>query len=167
MEVFFRKPGRYPQSFPNGWFVILESSELGPGEVKEVDALGLVLAVFRGESGEVFATEAYCPHLGANLCSGGIVKKDCIVCPFHKWTFSGETGECISVPYSSATNPKNSRLKTFPVREQNQFIYLWFHTEGEDPSWCPEVVEEVDNGSWTYHGRSEYYVNVHIQVSTF
>ena len=44
------------------------------GAVVPVDALGLNLAVFRGESGKVFVTSAYCPHLGANVAIGGRVR---------------------------------------------------------------------------------------------
>merc|ERR1719483_330185 len=55
--------GNMPPPFPNGWFVLIESRQLKPGQVKSVEALGLNLAVFRGESGEVFITDAYCPHL--------------------------------------------------------------------------------------------------------
>ena len=87
-----RKLGNTPPPFPNGWlvskyflrriifsfyppvtrFVLLESREVGRGEVRQVEALGLNLAVFRGsESGAVFVTDAYCPHLGANIAVGG------------------------------------------------------------------------------------------------
>ena len=36
-----KKVGRAPPPFPNGWFVLLESRDLSPGQVKQVDALGL------------------------------------------------------------------------------------------------------------------------------
>ena len=53
-------------------FVLLESRDLARGEVKQVEALGQNLAVFRGtDTGAVFVTEAYCPHLGANIAVGG------------------------------------------------------------------------------------------------
>ena len=52
-------------------FTLLESRDLGPGQVRQVDALGLNLAVYRGTSGKVFVTDAYCPHLGANIAAGG------------------------------------------------------------------------------------------------
>lgn len=52
--------------------MLLESREVARGEVRQVEALGLNLAVFRGsESGAVFVTDAYCPHLGANIAVGG------------------------------------------------------------------------------------------------
>ena len=55
-----------------GRFVLLESRDLARGQVLAVDALGLNLAVYRGsDSGSVFVTDAYCPHLGANIAVGG------------------------------------------------------------------------------------------------
>jgi phenylpropionate dioxygenase-like ring-hydroxylating dioxygenase large terminal subunit len=38
--------------------------------VKQVHILGRDLAVFRTETGKVGCTDAYCPHLGANLAAG-------------------------------------------------------------------------------------------------
>lgn len=46
--------------------------------------------------------DAYCPHLGANLGVGGIVKGDCIECPFHQWSFRASDGECTNIPYSTS-----------------------------------------------------------------
>jgi cholesterol 7-dehydrogenase len=40
--------------------------------------------------------------MGANLGVGGMVKGNCIECPFHAWRFSGETGECVDIPYSES-----------------------------------------------------------------
>ncbi len=60
---------------------------------------GLNLAVFRGEDGQAYALDAYCPHMGANLGAGGRVVGNCVECPFHGWQFRGDTGKCTSVPY--------------------------------------------------------------------
>ena len=35
-----RKIGNLPPVYPNGWFMLLESDDLAPGEVKHVAALG-------------------------------------------------------------------------------------------------------------------------------
>lgn len=64
--------------------------------------LGLNLVVWRGESGKSYVADAYCPHLGAHLGVGGVVKGDCIECPFHKWVFQGGSGDCVHVPYSDS-----------------------------------------------------------------
>jgi len=159
-----RQTGKIPGPFPNGWYVLLESHDLGAGEVRQVDALGLNFAVFRGvESGAVFVTGAYCPHLGANLCAGGRVEKDCITCPFHGWSFSGKSGHCESVPYSKASIPKNAALKKFICQEQNGLIYVWHNKQGKEPYWWPTAHEGINSKQWTYQGRNEYYVNCHIQ----
>ena len=136
--------------------------ELDCGQVKHIQALGLNLAVFRGESGEVFVTDAYCPHLGANIAVGGRVRGDCIKCPFHDWKFSGNTGNCVEVPYSKSI-PKQARLKTYVCLERNNLVFLWHHADEEEPSWFPPLLESIENGSWVYQGRSEYHVNCHIQ----
>ena len=58
------------------------------------------MAVFRSQSGEVHVVDAYCPHLGANMAAGGIVKGDCLECPFHGWLFNGDDGSCAHIPYA-------------------------------------------------------------------
>jgi len=42
-----RKVGKLPPVYPNGWFVLLESSQIKKGQVKHVSALGENFAVFR------------------------------------------------------------------------------------------------------------------------
>ena len=68
--------------------------------------VGLHLAVFRGETGQSFVTDAYCPHMGANLGVGGIVKGNCLECPFHGWTFRGDDGKCVKIPYAEDKHSK-------------------------------------------------------------
>ena len=146
--------------------MLLESGDLGEGQVKQVDALGLNLAVYRGsDSGSVFITDAYCPHLGANIAVGGRVRGDCIQCPFHNWRFSGESGRCVSVPYSSSSIPDQARLRTWPGLERNGVIMVWYHADSEPPSWYPPVIDQIEEGDWVYQGRNEFFVNCHIQVT--
>lgn len=42
-----RKVGKLPPVYPNGWFALLESSQIKKGQVKHVSALGENFAVFR------------------------------------------------------------------------------------------------------------------------
>lgn len=88
--------GRTIPNYPNGWFRILGSAELNKNEVKYVNLHGENMAVFRGADGIVYALDAYCAHLGANLGVNGTVVNDrCIQCPFHAWVFDGKTGNCV------------------------------------------------------------------------
>src|SRR5687767_3042835 len=118
----------YPPPFPNGWFNLCSSSEIKKGQVKEVNALGKRLAVFRGQDGKVGVVNAVCPHLGANLADG-CVKEDFLVCPFHGWQFD-QTGKCVHIPYSErAHNNPNTTAESWHVMENWGLILAWYHSE--------------------------------------
>lgn len=153
---------KIPPPYPNGWFAIHESADLRKGHSKNVDCLGENFAIFRDTDGIVHVINAYCPHIGANLGIGGIVKGNCIECPFHQWQFRGSDGVCTSIPYTSGAIPKSARVKTWKSCELGGSIFVWHHAENAEP-WNIPVVREVEDGSWVYHGRNEYFVKCHIQ----
>ncbi|XP_072762507.1 cholesterol 7-desaturase nvd [Anoplolepis gracilipes] len=157
-----RKLGKLPPVFPNGWFALLESSQIKKGQVKHVSALGENFAVFRTEKGVVNILDAYCPHLGANMAEGGRVKGDCLECPFHSWTFRGEDGRCDNIPYSEKV-PVIARAKVWKCHEVNNIIFVWYHAESAEPDWQPQPNAYISNGKWRYQGRNEFIINCHIQ----
>lgn len=156
-----RKKGKIPPPFPNGWYRLLDSRDLAPGDVKNVDCLGQHFAVYRGTSGAVSVLDAYCPHLGANLAMGGKVKGDCLECPFHGWTFNG-TGKCVSIPYAEKV-PEGAKTKAWPCLEINAQVLVWFDAEDREPLWWPPVIEGVQSGAWSCRGFSSHMINAHIQ----
>ena len=158
-----RKVGDLPPVFPNGWFRVLDSRQLKIGHVECVSMLGEHFAVFRGEDGVAYIVDAYCPHLGANLGVGGQVIGNRIQCPFHGWEFRGEDGKCVKIPYAEKT-PDIAKTKSWPCLERNGTIMVWFHAENAEPTWLPEEIEEISNGSWTFRGRSEHSINAHVEV---
>ncbi len=54
--------------------------------------VGLDVAVFKNDSGEVFALLDRCPHKGGPL-SQGIVFGTSVACPLHNWTIGLCTGQ--------------------------------------------------------------------------
>jgi cholesterol 7-dehydrogenase len=159
-----REVGDAPPSYPNGWFCVLESRDLAVKEAKSVNCLGKQLAVFRAEDGRAHVIDAYCPHNGANLAAGGIVKGSCLECPFHGWQFRGDDGKCTYVPYCERKHiPDTARVTSYNVIERNGFIFMWHHVDDIDPTWEPEEIEPITRGEWTYRGRTEHYVNSHIE----
>ncbi|XP_023242861.1 cholesterol 7-desaturase-like [Centruroides sculpturatus] len=151
-----------PPVYPNGWIPLIESRDILIGQCKPVNALGQDFVIFRGKTGKSFILDAYCPHLGAHLGVEGKVYDDCIECPFHGWRFSGQDGLCVKISYCDKV-PDVARVKSWETIEQNGFIYVWYHAEGENPTWKPPVIPEIEQGSWTYKGRSEHIVSCHIQ----
>ncbi len=67
----------------------VEQIPLGEGRVFEVE--GMPMAVFRTRQGEVFATQATCPHREGPLCDGIIGGRQ-VVCPLHAYKFDLATG---------------------------------------------------------------------------
>ena len=89
----YKNSGKVPPPYPNGWFYVAMSNKLEKGDVVQVSALGGEYALYRGDDGVPRMVSAFCPHLGANLAVGGIVKDNCIACPFHGWKFDGDNGK--------------------------------------------------------------------------
>ena len=130
--------------YARGWFVVAFSSELGPGDVQPLEYFGTRLVMWRTEAGDVHVTDAYCPHLGADLAVGGTVVDGAIRCPFHHWRFDG-TGRCVDVPYATRIPPK-AAIRPWPVRERNGLLFVW-HARGDDtePEWeIPEIPQIAD-----------------------
>ncbi|XP_072344230.1 cholesterol 7-desaturase nvd isoform X1 [Scyliorhinus torazame] len=157
-----RKKGELPPVYPNGWYRVLDSQQLQPGQVKNITIFGEQVAVYRGQDGQAYIVDAYCPHLGANLAVGGQVMGNCIECPFHGWQFRGEDGKCVKIPYAEKV-PEFAKIKTWPTCELNCAVFVWFHCDDIDPSWSIPEQEEIQSGEWVYRGRTEHFVNCHIQ----
>ena len=158
-----RKIGDIPPVYPNGWFEIICSDELRVGDVKAVSMIGLHFAVFRGENGKACVMDAFCPHLGANLGVGGRVKGNCIECPFHGWTYDGETGKCVRIPYTSKI-PSMAKTKVWPSVELNGLVFVWFDAEDRDPYFFLEEHPDISSGKCTFKCRSTQYINCHTEV---
>ena len=159
-----RKVGDIPPPYPNGWYEVMMSDALPRGESRAVSMLGRHFAVFRGESGSISVMDAYCPHLGANLGVGGTVHGDCIECPFHGWRFSGDTGECVGIGYSTAKLPKNAKVKVWTCVEAHGVILVWYDAEEREPLYDVPQFSEIKSGKWVFKGRSIHFVNCHAEV---
>jgi len=66
----------------SGWYQIAYSRDLTK-TLTEVSVGGTKIALLRRDDGTLTAISAHCPHRGANLCRGGQLKGDRIICPFH------------------------------------------------------------------------------------
>lgn len=82
----------------------LASIPIGEGRTFILD--GHLVAVFRTRNGEVFATQAECPHRGGPLADG-ILGAGQVICPLHARTFDLATGE--------ARGHDCDALRTYPV----------------------------------------------------
>ncbi|MEP7341750.1 MAG: Rieske 2Fe-2S domain-containing protein [Acidobacteriota bacterium] len=65
-----------------------------PGEGREFDVNGALVAVFRARDGKVYAVQAKCPHRAGHLADG-IIGAGKVVCPMHSFKFEMATGAAL------------------------------------------------------------------------
>lgn len=149
---------------PNGWFAVAFSRELHEGDVRPIHCCGEDLVLFRTRSGQAKVLDAFCPHLGAHLGHGGRVMGEAIRCPFHAWQFDGTSGECTHIPYCERV-PATAKVRSWEVQEKNGFVWIWYHSEGEAPTWnFPHFpVFEGADAEWSEPRTFEAVLDAHIQ----
>lgn len=127
------------------------------GQVIPLVYFGRDLVAWRDESEQIHVMEAYCPHLGAHLGYGGTVCGELIQCPFHGWRYDA-AGECAEVAYAARPN-RRATIETFPSRERNGQVLVWYGAQGRGPSWeIPEVPELYDADYTGYLRRARWKV---------
>ena len=138
-----------PWMRPRGWFQVGWSGEIGSGGVRTVRCFGREVVLYRDADGDTLhALDSRCQHLGAHLGVGGKVAGDCIVCPFHGWSW-GPDGRNTAIPYAEKPN-RSRRLEAWGLCERNGIVYLWHDAEGGAPQWeMPDVFESLDDGDPT------------------
>lgn len=82
---------------------------------------GRQIAVFNfTRRGEWYATDNECPHRQQMALSRGMIgsqgDEPKVACPFHKKTFSLQTGACL--------NDEGYEINTFPVRVVDGIVYI-------------------------------------------
>ena len=80
--------------------------QIPPGEGRRISVGHIPVAVFRTRSGEVYATQALCPHRAGPLADG-IIGGGELHCPLHSYKFDLKTGEPIGNECKA--------LKTYPL----------------------------------------------------
>ena len=133
---------------PRGWFQLGWSPEIGAGEVRTFRCFGEELVLYRTTDGSLHVLDAFCQHLGAHLGHGGTIADDCIVCPFHGWSW-GPDGANRGIPDSDQLN-RSRRLKTWATCERNGVVFVWHDADDGEPQWePPDLFEAVDDGDPT------------------
>jgi phenylpropionate dioxygenase-like ring-hydroxylating dioxygenase large terminal subunit len=126
------------------WYVVLQSRELKKHKPVGVTRMGEKMVFWRDSQGKPVCQADLCPHRGAALSIGCVIG-DSIQCPFHGFEYDS-SGKCTLVPANgkAASIPKALQVVTYPCRESNGYVYIWW---GEPRESYPELpwFEELDN----------------------
>jgi nitrite reductase (NADH) small subunit len=85
-------------------------SAVPPGEGRTFQVGNDRIAVFHTRGGQVFATQARCPHRGGPLADG-LLGGNVLICPLHGRKFDLRTGEALASADADACG-----LKTYGAR---------------------------------------------------
>jgi phenylpropionate dioxygenase-like ring-hydroxylating dioxygenase large terminal subunit len=108
---------------PGNWFPVISTRELGAKPLAKT-RFGQKLVFWRDANGKAVCMPDRCPHRGAEL-SLGRVKGDVIACPFHGFEYDA-SGRCTRIPpEGDRPIPTDFGLKTFPVCESDEYVWLW------------------------------------------
>ena len=99
-----------------GWLEVCAAADLGLADVIRFDHGRKTFALYRDESGSLYATDGMCTHGNTHLADG-LVKGGIIECPKHNGRFNLADG-------SPARPPVCRALATYPVVEKNGRLYL-------------------------------------------
>ncbi len=138
--------------FINGWQVVCMESEVPAKEVVSKNIMGRDIVIWKNSNNEVTVQSATCPHFGVHLGSGGKVKKDKIICPFHHRGFN-KSGAC--------SMKKQNPLYTYPIDINGGIVFAWFHSSFAEPSWAlPRLETDYLGNKWKIQHNKMQGVNV-------
>ena len=147
-------PGFPHDGFPEGWFGIGWSTDFEIGNPVYVRYFGRDMVVYRGESGNLIATQAYCPHMGARMDVGGKIDGDCIICPFHAWKWDAQ-GNNVDIPYADKT--MKAKLRMYHVIEVGRMVWMWNSWKSDEPTWDPPEVGFLEGEPYFWDDDASRY----------
>lgn len=105
------------------WTRAASLNDIPEGEMLALNLDGTKVALYRLDSGEVYATANVCTHEYALLTDGWL--EGCEVeCPLHSGRFDVRNGKALC-------EPLKRDVRTYPVRIDGDDIYLDFSESGQ------------------------------------
>lgn len=115
------------------WLAVAWSREVVAGKPVGRRVLGRDVVLWRAAE-SVQCWRDLCIHRGAKL-SLGVVRKDCLVCPYHAWEYDAD-GQCVLIPSQpSVPPPLKARAETYLARERYGMVWVCL---GEPAGEVPE-----------------------------
>ncbi len=129
--------------FTQSWFPLCLSADLKAGEVRGFDFLDGRVVALRDADGAARVLSAYCPHMGADLCTGEMVDGT-VRCPFHFWRY-GPDGRCVATE-SGDPVPPTAKLFAFPTAEKYGCVFVF---NGAEPLFeLPDFPKPAEGLVW-------------------
>ena len=111
--------------------------------------IGEPLVIFRSPTGEAAALVDRCAHRNLAL-SRGTVTTDGLRCAYHGWSWAAD-GHCTRIPAACGGDCEAIRIKSYPVREQQEMIWVWLAGEENSlPDKDPPLFPQLGEPGWRH-----------------
>jgi phenylpropionate dioxygenase-like ring-hydroxylating dioxygenase large terminal subunit len=145
----------------NAWYAAAWASEL-KSDLLPRTILGEKIVLFRQQNSEAAALADRCPHRFVPLHRGKI-KGDTIECGYHGLCFAAD-GSCTSNPHGTGAIPKAAVVKSYPVFEKYEMVWIWMgDPESADRAKLYEF-EQFDKDSGFVAVRGYLHVDANYQL---
>lgn len=146
-----------------GWYFVARSTEIKKEAVKGFQICGQEIVVYRDAENQLYAMDAYCPHMGTHLGVGKVVGKN-IQCFFHHWKFNGN-GECVDIPCSTNHKEKiQSKAKNQSYKVVEQFGAIWIFPS-DNPEFKLASFAEFASDDVVYEFGAPYERSCHHHIT--
>lgn len=137
-----------------GWLPLCPSKKIKKNCVRSFSLFNQRVAVFRIEDGSLAAIDAYCPHMGADLGNGQVIKNQ-LQCYFHQWNF-GKDGTCSKL--------KGKKVNSYPIEEKYGYIWIFPDSIAPYPVPCPPELENCELDS-VHLFKTKLFVHQHVLMA--
>ena len=132
---------------PTGWFQVAWSDEIGVGDVHTMKYFDQEMVAWRARVGPADRDERVLrtPRRPPGFRRQG---RSARCCSARSTGGSGTSeGRNVCIPYQDRPN-RGRRIRTYPVVERNESVYIWHDVEGREPYFdAPDVFAGFDDGS--------------------
>jgi renierapurpurin 18,18'-hydroxylase len=109
---------------PNFWYPVAASRDVRKEKTFAVTFAGERIALYRGDSGTVYALEDRCAHRQIPL-SMGVVEGEVLRCCYHAWAYRGN-GRISQIPYLPRDAGRPPRgVRAYPVQEAYGLVFVF------------------------------------------
>jgi len=140
---------RHSSSYPvHSWYVAAATDEATTAPLAR-RTLDTPLVLYRTADGTPVALEDRDAHRPYPLSLGTVVD-DLIVSSYSGFAYAPD-GRCVRVPTQTEI-PYGARVRSFPVREQDGFVWVWFGEPGVAELRRPPQASWLADDAWTTFG---------------
>ena len=151
------------------WHVAAYAPDLVEGKPMAVRLLDEDLVLWSvGE--QIHVWRDLCLHRGTRL-SLGKVENNCLVCPYHGWTYN-EEGQCVRFPaHPDQKPPATAHTKVYQAKQKYDWIWVTLgNPTGDVPEfaqWDDPAFHKVHCGPYTYNASGPRAIENFLDVTHF